>query len=81
MSKDKKLSIPKFYRCNAEDLLLFAWVEGIRHVMPAVQIQKSIELFKEHFDITEDQWAMMDAYMNYARTKKKFSERETNEEV
>ena len=55
MPKEKpfKLDIKQFYKSQAEDIAMFAWVTGIQNHLPAVQSQTAIESFKKAFDLID----------------------------
>ena len=74
MSKEKPFEnrIPAFYKKNAIDLMLFAYVMGMRRGLPAVKIGKSIELFLNDFGLTEDDYPIESAIRTHTRITEDF---------
>lgn len=74
MSKQKpfKTDIKTFYNSQAEDLLLFAFVSGVQHFLPAIQTKTLIESGKEFFNLSEDEYPTQCAITNYQTMKNKF---------
>lgn len=64
--------INAFYRTQAEDLLLFGWVQATMKQNPRMKLKTSVELFLIYFEITEDEMTLETALRNYHRTLNKF---------
>ena len=52
--KDFKVCIPSVYKQNAENLLLFGHITGIRRTIPGATIDACIKSFYHIYDICED---------------------------
>jgi hypothetical protein len=74
MPKEKpfKLDIKAFYKANAEDLLLFAFISGVQHFLPAIQTKTLVESFKEQFNLSEEDYPSDCAIQNFQTMKKRF---------
>jgi len=55
MAKANEIMKPvhRFYRKNQMDLLMFGFVTGIKRVLPSVSITQAIDLFQDHYQLTE----------------------------
>lgn len=72
-SKKKYISIiESFYRHNIEDTGMFFWVEGQRHAVPAVTIERSIYAYFHFMDIED--FNIDSAMATYSRMKKEYYE-------
>jgi hypothetical protein len=74
MSKEKPFEnkIQAFYKKNAIDLVMFGYVLGMRRGLPAVNINKSIELFLDEFGLSEDDYPLRSAIVTYERILKDY---------
>jgi len=78
MSKLKPIEgkIPAIYRTKTIDIMLFAWVESKRKYamdweMP-FNINKAVDEFMQHFEITEDDYSKSNAIVTYSFTMQKY---------
>lgn len=62
-----KISIPKFYKRQALDLLMYAFVGGVRRALPTVSIADSIALFQQEFNLKPDDYPLDTARRTYNR--------------
>jgi len=65
--KNYKLDVPKFYRFQALDHIMFGYVQGIRKALPSMTLAKAILLFLESFEIDEDTYCYDNARFTYYR--------------
>jgi len=74
MPKEKnfKNEIPALYKKNAEDLLMYGWVTAQKAIVPSLSVSKSIKLFMDHFNISEDDMSLETAQMVYNRLNETF---------
>jgi hypothetical protein len=64
--------IPRIYKRNAENMMLFCWVNAQRQILPTITIQQAIWNF---FRFTEiDSWDMESAQSTYCRMQKEYFE-------
>lgn len=65
--RNYEVNIPRFYRQNSIDLILFGWVKGMQTSLPAMETNKAIQLFLDHFKISEDDYCFESAHNSYYR--------------
>ena len=70
--KEFKLDIPSLYKKSAEDLLMFGWIYGQKQIVPSVSIKKSIELFMNFCNLSEDEFSVESAEIIFNRMNKQF---------
>jgi hypothetical protein len=70
MPKEKELTgcIPRIYKCNAENIMLFSWVNAQRQVIPTVSIEQAIWNYFKF--IGADSWDMEAARTQFHRLQK-----------
>jgi len=80
MPKEKpfKLDIKQFYKSQAEDVALFAFVYGVQKYLPAIQTKRLIESFMREFNLTEDEYPSDCALTIYQNMKNKFLSKDKN---
>ena len=61
--------IPRIYKINAENQMLFAWVNAQKQLVPAITIEQSIWNYFKFMDI---EWDMESAIMTFARLQKEY---------
>lgn len=66
--------IPAFYKRNAEDLMMYAFVEGVRTVLPSMQIKSIIDLFKKKFELDDDDYPVDCAQTTHTTMQRIFFE-------
>jgi hypothetical protein len=73
VSKEKPFEnrLPAFIKKNAIDIMLFGYVCGMRRGLPAVNINKSIELYLDDFGLQED-YPFESAQRTYTRIAEDF---------
>jgi len=74
MSKEKPFEhkIAAFYKKCSIDMMMFGCVMGITEVLPAVNIDRAIEIFKKWMDLSEDDYPTNSARITYSRIKQDF---------
>lgn len=73
MSKAKVISncIPKIHRKQAEDVMLFAWINAQKQLVPSITLDQAICNFMR---FTGVDWDLDSAKTNFTRTQKDFYE-------
>jgi hypothetical protein len=76
MPKEKEFKnlIPKIYKRNAENTMLFAWVKAQKQIVPTITLDQSIMSYFKHFGITLDEWDIECARNEYIRMQKDYFE-------
>ena len=68
--------IQAFYKKNAIDLMLFAYVKGSKHALPAMDkdsaTNRCVESFLKEFDLSEDDYPLRSAIVTYERILKDY---------
>ena len=64
--------IPRIYKVNAENIMLFAWVNGQKKVIPTITIEQAIWSYLRFFEI---EWDMESAMSTYCRLQKEYYEK------
>ena len=74
MPREKQLTrcIPKIYKRNAENIMLFSWVNSQRQILPTITIQQAIWNYFSFAHIED--WDMESALVTYSRLQKEFYE-------
>ena len=72
MQKRKECTklIPRIYQRNAENIMLFAWVNGQRKIVPAITTEQAIWSYFAFADIED--WDMECAIVTYSQMQKEF---------
>ncbi len=70
--KDLTKCIPKIYKRNAENILLFGWVNAQKQILPTVTLEQSIWNYFRFMGI--DDWDMESARSTYSRLQKEYYE-------
>jgi hypothetical protein len=63
--------IPQIYKRNAENIMLFCWVNAQRQILPTITIEQAIWGFLKFSKI---EWDMECAKSTYTRLQKEFYE-------
>jgi hypothetical protein len=73
MPREKELTkcIPKIYKRNAENIMLFCWVNAQRQILPTITLEQAIWNFFKYADI---EWDMESAVSTYSRLQKEYFE-------
>ena len=74
MPKEKDLSkcIPKIYKRNAENIMLFSWVNAQRQIVPTVTIEQAIWNYFRF--IEDDSWDVDSAKSSFHLMQKEYYE-------
>jgi hypothetical protein len=64
--------IPKIYQQNAENIMLFAWVNAQKKIVPAITVEQAIWSYFKFVEI--DDWDMDCAITTYHNMQKVFLE-------
>jgi hypothetical protein len=65
--KNYQLNIPRFYKFQAFDHMMFGYVNGLRKALPSMTIREAIRLWIESFDIDEELYCFDTARTTYYR--------------
>ena len=73
MPREKEMTkcIRNIYKRNAENLLLFSWVNAQRQVIPTMTLEQAIWAYLKFYDI---EWDMECAMSTYSRLQKEYLE-------
>ena len=71
MPREKEMTkcIPKIYKRNAENIMLFSWVNAQRQIIPTITIEQAIWSF---FRYTGVDWDMESAMSTYSRLQREY---------
>ena len=71
MPKEKEITkiIPKIYKVNAENIMLFCWVNAQRQVLPTITLEQAI---LNYFRFTDIELDMESAKMTFVRLQKEY---------
>jgi hypothetical protein len=72
MPKEKDLTacIPKIYKCNAENIMLFTWVNAQKQIVPTVTLNQAIRNYFRFAGIYD--WDLSAAIATFGRLQKEF---------
>jgi hypothetical protein len=48
-------ALNKFYKRRQDHLVMFGWVNGIKHFAPTISVKKAITMFLSHYNLDDDQ--------------------------
>jgi hypothetical protein len=71
MPREKEMTkcIPKIYKRNAENIMLFSWVNAQRQIIPTITNEQAIWNF---FRYTGVDWDMESAMSTYSRLQREY---------
>lgn len=69
--KEFTKTIPRIYQVNAENIMLFTWVNAQKQIVPAITNEQAIWNF---FRFNGLEWDMECAKITYARLQKEYFE-------
>ncbi len=74
MPKEKPyyINIDKLLKHDAIDKFMFAYVTGMRRALPGNHLNKCIEMFKDEFLLSEDNYPLESALQTYYRMLKSY---------
>jgi hypothetical protein len=64
--------IPKLYKRQAIDLLVFAYTKGVRKALPSVSVRESIMLFMVEFNVDESEFPLERLRKEYYRLQEEY---------
>lgn len=67
-------SIPKFWKRNQVEALMYGYVSAFLLNFPLVSVEKALVKFYEDFKIDEDEWPLETARKTYNRMKAEYFE-------
>jgi hypothetical protein len=72
MPKQKECTklVPRIYKKNAENLMLFSWVNAQRQIVPTITVEQAIWGYFKYAEI--DDWDMECARATYCQIQKDF---------
>lgn len=68
--KNYMINIPRFYKWQTFDHLMFGYVEGLMKALPAMSVTDAILLFLKEYDLSEDEYCFENARGTYYRISK-----------
>jgi hypothetical protein len=69
--KDCTKLIPKIYKRNAENIMLFSWVYAQKQIVPTITLEQAILNYLKFTDI---EWDMESARSTFCRLQKEYYE-------
>lgn len=74
MPKEKSCTqlVPRIYKINAENILLFSWVNAQKKLVPTVTLEQAIWSYFQFFSI--DNWDIESAMATFGRLQKEYYE-------
>lgn len=72
--EDQFKSIPRIYKRQALDLMLFSFVNGMKAAMPSLQTRDCIRIFIHEHNLSGDDYSLEGARVKYYSMLKDFSE-------
>lgn len=77
--KGYKLNIHKYYTYNTLDNTMFGFVLGVTQVLPAVSVNKAIEMWLERFNLCDDLYCVEAARATFYRIMKSLKDKEMDD--
>jgi hypothetical protein len=76
MPKEKILTkcIPKIYKRNAENIMLFSWVRAQRQIVPTVTLDQAITNYFRFACISQEEWDLDSARSTFIKLQKDYFE-------
>lgn len=71
--------VPKFYRRQTLDVMIFTFIDTYRFILPAVSIQEAAEAFMKRYKISSDLMSIEGVTQSYYRTLHDLNEAEKRE--
>ena len=65
--KEVVVNIPRLYKWESLDLIMFGYVQGLRYALPSLTVPIAITQFLKNFGLSEDQYPFEYAYQSYRR--------------
>jgi hypothetical protein len=72
--QDNVVCVPKLYRRNALDLMMFGFIEGVKTAMPTLTIQQCIILFNKKINTPNEDYSIEVDRNKYNRMKNEYYE-------
>ena len=60
-------TIPKIYKRNAENIMLFSWVKSQKQIVPTITLEQAIMNYFKFNGITVDDWDIESAIATFTR--------------
>jgi hypothetical protein len=67
-----KISIPKLYRRQALDMLMFGFVGGMKAALPSLTINECLQMFQKEHSFSEDEYPLRSAWQTYNRMMEEY---------
>lgn len=61
------VNVPRFYRVQTFDHVLFGYVQGLRRALPSMSVSEAVRTFLDAFQIPEDEYCFDAAKATYYR--------------
>ena len=76
MPKEKNMTncVPKIYKRNAENIMLFSWVKSQKQILPTVTDEQAIMNFFRFLGISVEDWDLECAKATYYRLQNEYYE-------
>jgi hypothetical protein len=73
-SQETVVCVPKLYKRNALDLMMFGFIEGVKTAMPTLTIQQCIILFNKKINTPNEDYSIEVDRNKYNRMKNEYYE-------
>ena len=77
LKKECTKLIPRIYQYNAENQMLFAWVNAQKKLVPTVTIRQAVQSYIIFFDL--DSWDIESAVVTFGKISKEYYNENTKE--
>lgn len=74
LHKNEYINIPKLYKRQSLDLLMFGFVMGMQTALPSLSLRDCIVMFKKCHNLSEDDLPYSGARVSYYRMLKEFKD-------
>lgn len=65
-------TIPRIYKRNTISLLMFSFVQGVRTTLHTISVKQALCMFKEVYNLTEEEFNVDSALTTYSRMQQEF---------
>jgi hypothetical protein len=72
MEDSEYVNLPRLYKRQAIDLLMFGFVTGMRSALPMVTLDDSLSYFMQKHNLSEEEYSYSGARSTYYRMEKEF---------
>jgi hypothetical protein len=74
MESNEYINMPKLYKRQALDLMMFGFVNGMQSALPSMSLKNCLVYFQKRHNLSEDDYNLDSARITYYRMQKDFKE-------